>query len=418
MNKRNMGVGFRKMAALILAMFLLAAGLAACGSKSETEDSTQVTPAAESVAESVESAVESVEESAADTTAPVLTAKGTEFPVMKSVSVTDLVTVQDETDEAPKLLIITCDEDAEVAEDGAVVIFKSGGAHRVGVMATDSAGNSTKGTIDVTAVNKVLPEITLSKTSVELKDSIVSHDFAQYVKASSPVYGDLTDQVVIDESAVAFGVPGKYEVHYSVEDKDGNKKTAAVEVNVKDTTAPVLRVPVTEYTMTIGDEKPNYMEGVTAEDKIDGDVTANVQVDDLSVKYDVAGTYPVIFLAADAADNLSKVRVLVVVKEPEPTPTPTPEPTEEPTPVPTEEPTPEPTAEPTPEVTAAPAVVTEEPAGEQQTYILNTRKSSRKFHYPWCDSVTKMSEKNKLEYTGTMEEVINMGYTPCQRCKP
>ncbi|MEE3457545.1 MAG: hypothetical protein VZQ82_05855, partial [Lachnospiraceae bacterium] len=94
-------------------------------------------------------------------------------------------------------------------------------------------------------------------------------------------------------------------------------------------------------------------------------------------------------------------------------PTPTPEPTQEPTPEPTQEPTPEPTQEPTPE----PAV---EPAPEQprETYILNTNPKSHKFHYPWCDSVNKMKEKNKLEYTGTRDEVIGMGYSPCQRCNP
>ena len=52
----------------------------------------------------------------------------------------------------------------------------------------------------------------------------------------------------------------------------------------------------------------------------------------------------------------------------------------------------------------------------ETTYILNT--STMKFHYPDCSSVSQMSEENKLEYTGTREEVIAMGYDPCGRCNP
>lgn len=49
-------------------------------------------------------------------------------------------------------------------------------------------------------------------------------------------------------------------------------------------------------------------------------------------------------------------------------------------------------------------------------YVLNT--NTHKFHYPGCSSVSQMSEKNKLFYTGTRDEVIAMGYDPCGRCNP
>lgn len=50
------------------------------------------------------------------------------------------------------------------------------------------------------------------------------------------------------------------------------------------------------------------------------------------------------------------------------------------------------------------------------TYMLNT--NTKKFHYPTCSSVDDMKEKNKQIYTGSREEVINMGYVPCKRCNP
>ena len=50
------------------------------------------------------------------------------------------------------------------------------------------------------------------------------------------------------------------------------------------------------------------------------------------------------------------------------------------------------------------------------TYVLNT--NTMKFHYPTCSSVDDMKEKNKQIYTGSREEVINIGYVPCKRCNP
>ena len=54
--------------------------------------------------------------------------------------------------------------------------------------------------------------------------------------------------------------------------------------------------------------------------------------------------------------------------------------------------------------------------GEETTYILNTR--SMKFHLPTCASVDSMSEKNKAEFTGSREDLIEQGYTPCGNCNP
>ena len=53
---------------------------------------------------------------------------------------------------------------------------------------------------------------------------------------------------------------------------------------------------------------------------------------------------------------------------------------------------------------------------EEQTYILNT--NTHKFHKPDCSGVKDMKEKNREEYTGTREELIEEGYEPCGRCRP
>lgn len=60
--------------------------------------------------------------------------------------------------------------------------------------------------------------------------------------------------------------------------------------------------------------------------------------------------------------------------------------------------------------------VTVKKAPAKTTYILNT--NTKVFHYSWCSSCDRMAPKNRLEYTGTREEVIVMDYRPCKRCNP
>ena len=74
---------------------------------------------------------------------------------------------------------------------------------------------------------------------------------------------------------------------------------------------------------------------------------------------------------------------------------------------------------PQPETDTAVQITPESSAPQESqgiTYVLNT--NTKKFHYPTCSSVDDMKEKNKQTYTGSREEVINMGYVPCKRCNP
>ena len=49
-------------------------------------------------------------------------------------------------------------------------------------------------------------------------------------------------------------------------------------------------------------------------------------------------------------------------------------------------------------------------------YVLNS--NSKKFHYPWCSSVSEMKESNKIAFSGTRDDAIAKGYSPCKRCNP
>ena len=49
-------------------------------------------------------------------------------------------------------------------------------------------------------------------------------------------------------------------------------------------------------------------------------------------------------------------------------------------------------------------------------YVVNT--NTHKFHYPACSSVSTIKDSNKWEYSGTRQELIEMGYDPCGKCHP
>ncbi len=50
------------------------------------------------------------------------------------------------------------------------------------------------------------------------------------------------------------------------------------------------------------------------------------------------------------------------------------------------------------------------------TYVLNTR--SGKFHDPGCSGAADIKEENRQTYTGSREDLLAQGYSPCGQCQP
>ena len=59
---------------------------------------------------------------------------------------------------------------------------------------------------------------------------------------------------------------------------------------------------------------------------------------------------------------------------------------------------------------------TQEIESQAVGYVCNT--STKKFHYPSCDSVNHMKEENRLFTNLSREELLAEGYTPCGNCNP
>ncbi|WP_302718805.1 DNA/RNA non-specific endonuclease [uncultured Senegalimassilia sp.] len=53
---------------------------------------------------------------------------------------------------------------------------------------------------------------------------------------------------------------------------------------------------------------------------------------------------------------------------------------------------------------------------DQHDYILNVK--NKKFHLPTCSAVNGIAAANRQDFTGTRDELIAKGYSPCGICKP
>lgn len=49
-------------------------------------------------------------------------------------------------------------------------------------------------------------------------------------------------------------------------------------------------------------------------------------------------------------------------------------------------------------------------------YVLNT--GSKKFHTPECKNAQDIKEENRQEYTGSRDDLLDLGYAPCKNCNP
>lgn len=128
---------------------------------------------------------------------------------------------------------------------------------------------------------------------------------------------DATVTVVVDDSKVNLNAVGSYDLVYSATDAAGNKAEVTVKVVVterptEDVDAPVIS-GTKNFTIIVGSEAPNWLEGVSASDTVDGAVTVTVDASDVNL--DVIGVYDLVYSAVDAAGNDVQVTVKVHVEK-------------------------------------------------------------------------------------------------------
>lgn len=67
-------------------------------------------------------------------------------------------------------------------------------------------------------------------------------------------------------------------------------------------------------------------------------------------------------------------------------------------------------------VRSEPSLGEEKGENSEGTYVVNVRSGI--FHRPECDSVEKIRSKNRQDFAGSRQELIEAGYQPCKNCRP
>ena len=178
--------------------------------------------------------------------------------------------------------------------------------------ATDSRGRKTEKTINLTVKGNKAPVIEGVKNhTLKVGDSFDP-------KAGVTVKDEDENIELVVESNVNTNIPGVYKVIYKATDS-GNKTTiveSSVVVNPKMTTLNKIPVINAQDRIVQLGEKFDPLEGVTATDEEDGDLTKSIKVIRNDVNTDVAGDYTVVFSVTDKQGATAIHEMLVVVNQP------------------------------------------------------------------------------------------------------
>ncbi|MBI2422282.1 MAG: DUF5011 domain-containing protein [Candidatus Hydrogenedentes bacterium] len=133
--------------------------------------------------------------------------------------------------------------------------------------------------------------------------------------AIDDVDGDISAGVQLDVGPLDLAAPGTYEIEYSITDIAGNGPvTATRTIVVLDNCLPVLTL-LGNNPLTIACSTPFVEPGFTATDAGDGDLTAQVTVDDGGLDTSVPGTYVRTYGVRDSNGNLVSVTRSVIVED-------------------------------------------------------------------------------------------------------
>ena len=193
------------------------------------------------------------------------------------------------------------------------------GVYEVTYKVTDSQGASYTTTIQVTVNPKMetlneAPIITATDKTITVGDTF---DPKADVTASDKEDGDITANLEVVKNEVDTTKAGVYEVTYKVTDSQGASYTTTIQVTVNPKMETLNEAPIitaTDKTITVGDTFDPKAD-VTASDKEDGDITANLEVVKNEVDTTKAGVYEVTYKATDSQGASYIKTIKVTVKE-------------------------------------------------------------------------------------------------------
>ncbi len=136
------------------------------------------------------------------------------------------------------------------------------------------------------------------------------------VSATDKEDGNITKDIKVIKNTVDTSKAGKYKVVYSVTDSNGATTTEDITVTVKLKDLTLNKPPVinaSNKTIKVGD-KFNPLDGVTAIDEEDGNITKDIKVIKNTVDTSEVGIYKVIYKVTDSKGASNTKPILVTVR--------------------------------------------------------------------------------------------------------
>lgn len=183
---------------------------------------------------------------------------------------------------------------------------------------TDSEGNSSNETSCVIVVNADSYYPTINGIAdYELSLGGLLPNWHENITAFDNVDNDITDKINIDSSQVNINQIGEYFVKYSVENSRGFEFVAYAKVVVSvvnpDITSPEISGHKDLEFIYGKTNEIDYLDGVTAYDDVDGDITNKVEVDNSNVDLTKVGIYTLQYFVKDNAGNEARVQVNISI---------------------------------------------------------------------------------------------------------
>ena len=201
----------------------------------------------------------------------------------------------------------------KITVDDSKVDWNKPGVYPVTYSVTDSDGNTVSKTIELTIKSNDKPIIS-GTDNVSIKEGTTFNPMAG-VTATDTEDGNITKDIKVT-GTVDTDKPGKYELTYTVTDKDGNTTTVKRTVIVNMKWVDINNIPVINAenkTIKVGD-KFNPMTGVTATDKEDGNITKDIKVIEDTVNTSKVGTYKVVYEVTDSKGATATKTITVTVR--------------------------------------------------------------------------------------------------------
>ncbi len=131
---------------------------------------------------------------------------------------------------------------SKVTIDSSAVDFNTEGTYEIVLTVTDSDGNKVEKKVNIEIVADMNPElISDDYKDIEEGTPFSDSELKQLFNVSASDYedGDLTSNVVVDQSGVDYNTPGEYEIKFYIIDSYGNKVEKIVTLKITKANKPI-----------------------------------------------------------------------------------------------------------------------------------------------------------------------------------